>query len=102
MSDRQLNQGDAGASASRVVELEIGAAAADAAAPAVPPEARVLVYYVTPDGETVSDSVRVDAAPCLENEVRRVHHQGVLCLLKTPGLENHALRPETESAWSRQ
>ena len=35
----------------------------------LPPISHLLVYYVTNTGETVADSVRIDANPCLKNQV---------------------------------
>ena len=35
----------------------------------LPPISHLLVYYVTDAGETVADSVRIDAKPCLKNQV---------------------------------
>ncbi len=34
------------------------------------PLAKILVFYVTPSGETVADSVHIPVEECLENKVR--------------------------------
>ena len=35
----------------------------------LPPISSLLAYYATDDGEVVADSVRIDAQPCLKNQV---------------------------------
>ncbi len=35
----------------------------------LPPVSHLVAYYVTQDGETVADTLRIDAQPCLNNQV---------------------------------
>jgi hypothetical protein len=37
-------------------------------------DAKLLVFFIRDDGETIADSVTFSVAPCVENNVSLLHH----------------------------